>query len=165
MNAPLTYLAEVLQMRRPRWMDDAACRDAKQDLFFPEVGESADAAKRLCAECPVRAECLAWGLHEDAGIFGGMNRKAREKLAAGGWQAGDPLPPIKLQAFAVQSLRVKREAGDTFLACHGTEGGFAEHRRRAEKVCPVCAAWQERRRAMQRRTSALRAARAAGGAA
>jgi WhiB family transcriptional regulator, redox-sensing transcriptional regulator len=53
------------------WQDDAACRAADADLFFPvgSIGPAlrqVDAAKRICRACSVRASCLAWAL--DHGI-------------------------------------------------------------------------------------------------
>jgi Transcription factor WhiB len=47
--------------------DDAACRDADPDLFFP-VGTTGPArrqigeAKRVCRTCPAQTQCLAWAL-------------------------------------------------------------------------------------------------------
>ena len=47
------------------WRDDAACRDADWDLFFP-VGTTGpalrhiDEAKRFCRACPAQTQCLAW---------------------------------------------------------------------------------------------------------
>jgi WhiB family redox-sensing transcriptional regulator len=46
------------------WRDDAACRDADPDLFFP-VGTTGpalrhiDEAKRICRACPAQSRCLA----------------------------------------------------------------------------------------------------------
>jgi hypothetical protein len=52
---------------RTGWRDDAACRDADADLFFP-VGtmgpalRQIDEAKRICPACPAQAACLAWAV-------------------------------------------------------------------------------------------------------
>ncbi len=47
----------------PDWHEQAACRDADPELFFPEPSSAAytetTAAKQVCARCPVRIECLA----------------------------------------------------------------------------------------------------------
>src|SRR4026209_1876807 len=41
------------------WQDDGAClRYAGVVDFFPARGESADAAKAICASCAVRPQCL-----------------------------------------------------------------------------------------------------------
>ncbi len=68
------------------WRDDAACRDADPDLFFP-VGTTGpalrhlDEAKQICRVCPAQTQCLAWALdHEVAdGVWGGTT--ADERLA------------------------------------------------------------------------------------
>jgi len=58
------------------WRVDARCRDGAAsltDLFFSaDLGDVAR-AKSYCAECPVRAECLASALarHEPWGVWGG----------------------------------------------------------------------------------------------
>lgn len=145
-----TDAPNVLALIRPRWMAHAACAGQDREAWFPEVGSSADAPKRICATCTVRADCLAWGLSEEFGIFGGLNRADRKKLAASGWQAGDPIPAVRLQGFGVS---------------HGTEGGYALHVQRGEKPCATCEAWRERRRGQQRRTHQARRLRLLDGAA
>ena len=40
------------------WMLEAKCLDADPEAFFPEKGGSTREAKRICAACPVREECL-----------------------------------------------------------------------------------------------------------
>lgn len=69
------------------WLRRAACVDEDPELFFP-VGTSgpalreAAAAKRVCARCPVRRECLAWALStgQTAGVWGGMSEDERVEL-------------------------------------------------------------------------------------
>ena len=68
----------------PGWRDDAACRDADPDLFFPEPGDrSARAhvktAKLICRSCPVGVTCLSWALAtgQEAGIWGGLTEDER----------------------------------------------------------------------------------------
>ena len=48
------------------------CQDYP-DLFFAESPLAVDRAKALCADCPVRALCLAGALerHEPWGVWGG----------------------------------------------------------------------------------------------
>lgn len=69
------------------WSDLAACRGSEGSLFFsPEVTERKDdrvereqLAKKLCASCPVREDCLEAALqrHESYGIWGGLNELER----------------------------------------------------------------------------------------
>lgn len=60
----------------PAWMAEGRClrSDVDPDLFFGH-GDDVDEAKRLCAECPVRTECLAHALAngETQGVWGGKD--------------------------------------------------------------------------------------------
>ena len=138
-------LADVLARFRPAWMRHAACAGMDQDIFFPPLGHNGDAAKRYCQVCPSRAECLAFGLTDDAGIFGGLNVKAREKLHASGWTAGDPLPPIVFAAKA-----------------HGTPAAIKRHRDASEVLCAECQDCADRSNARWRRRYEERRLRAVG---
>ena len=71
------------------WFEHAACRDADRRLFFEPEGESVRlrerrvrAAKAVCAECPVRHECLLFALAtpERYGIWGGLTARERSTL-------------------------------------------------------------------------------------
>src|SRR6516164_7432325 len=73
---------------RPDWRDDAACRDADPELFFPDVGLSSaraqvKTAKLICRGCPVSAVCLSWALAsgQEAGIWGGLTEDERRRLS------------------------------------------------------------------------------------
>jgi WhiB family redox-sensing transcriptional regulator len=67
------------------WHEDAACVGTDPDSFFPEhgsgVGADIAAAKRVCARCPVRAECLAYAITHDEreGIWGGTTPAERQR--------------------------------------------------------------------------------------
>ena len=52
-------------------------------MFFPDKGESARPAKRVCAGCEVRAECLQEALDrgERFGVWGGLSERERRALA------------------------------------------------------------------------------------
>lgn len=64
------------------WRDSALCAQSDPELFFPEKGGSAARAKRVCASCPVRAECLEWSLAYDVrfGIWGGLTEDQRQEV-------------------------------------------------------------------------------------
>lgn len=66
----------------PAWQQRAACRGSDPELFFPDRGEDADPAKKICADCPVRQECLEAALArgERFGIWGGMSERERRKI-------------------------------------------------------------------------------------
>lgn len=64
------------------WRRDAVCAQVDPELFFPEVGEPTAPAKRICAGCPVRVECLDYALdaREAHGVFGGLSAQERLRL-------------------------------------------------------------------------------------
>ncbi len=49
------------------------CRSGDADLWFAEAPQELERAKALCAECPIKAECLAGALSrgEPWGVWGG----------------------------------------------------------------------------------------------
>lgn len=80
-----------------RWMREANCRNAPLDIFIaPSVDDALDAdvdidggyqyptaeATAYCEPCPVRAECLAWALKNDAvGVWANTSDYQRSLLA------------------------------------------------------------------------------------
>jgi WhiB family transcriptional regulator, redox-sensing transcriptional regulator len=72
------------------WQQHAACKDAPDpDVYFPGKGEDAEAAKEVCAGCPVLGECLAFALatmraaDRDHGVYGGLTPTERARLRGG----------------------------------------------------------------------------------
>jgi WhiB family redox-sensing transcriptional regulator len=67
---------------KPGWNDDALCAQTDPEAFFPEKGGSTREAKKICAGCPVRAECLEYALGNDErfGIWGGLSERERRRL-------------------------------------------------------------------------------------
>jgi len=55
------------------WQDHAACRGHDTDLWFPERGQVATEAKRICAGCTVKEPCLELGRGEKYGVWGGVS--------------------------------------------------------------------------------------------
>ena len=76
------------------WRFAARCADQDPDLFFP-VGSSGPAlrqtlrAKAVCAQCPVRDECLDWALEtaQPHGVWGGLDEQERERLRLSGGES------------------------------------------------------------------------------
>jgi len=66
------------------WMTEAACRNTVPTAtFFPERGgrDTAEAAKAVCATCPVSDDCLSWALAvRERGIWGGTTEGEREGI-------------------------------------------------------------------------------------
>jgi WhiB family redox-sensing transcriptional regulator len=60
------------------WMADGNCRNYPPAVFFPSDGVGVDRARRICATCPVTAECLEYALeqHIDHGVWGGCQPRA-----------------------------------------------------------------------------------------
>jgi WhiB family redox-sensing transcriptional regulator len=63
------------------WRGSALCAQVDPDLFFPEKGETATEALRVCALCEVRAECAAEALanKEEHGVWGGITERTRRR--------------------------------------------------------------------------------------
>lgn len=70
------------------WVSLALCK-GQTDTFFPNEEESRGKAfvmyreaKKICAECPVRLECLQYALDEGIffGVFGGKTPKERKNI-------------------------------------------------------------------------------------
>jgi WhiB family redox-sensing transcriptional regulator len=77
------------------WQLMGSCRGADSARFFHPDGERGasrgrreTAAKRVCASCPVRAECAAHALatREPYGVWGGFTETERLRLLATGWE-------------------------------------------------------------------------------
>lgn len=68
----------------PAWHLDAACRGMDVRLFFPGKSQVrlSNRAKRVCARCPVQAECLEWAIEnkEPGGVWGGTTERTRREL-------------------------------------------------------------------------------------
>jgi WhiB family transcriptional regulator, redox-sensing transcriptional regulator len=75
------------------WAEMAACRGSEGSVFFaPDSSERKDervarelVAKRICAGCCVREECLESALarHESHGVWGGLNELERRSFVRG----------------------------------------------------------------------------------
>ena len=64
------------------WRYQAACRGTDLEVFFPGPGESAEPARRVCAECPVWQPCLSYALSQGIvhGIWGGLTERDRRPV-------------------------------------------------------------------------------------
>jgi hypothetical protein len=70
----------------PGELPGALCPQTDPEVFFPEPGGSPAAAKKVCAACEVRSDCLALALSLGPvmGVWGGLTERerARRKRAA-----------------------------------------------------------------------------------
>jgi WhiB family redox-sensing transcriptional regulator len=64
------------------FFEDAACRGVDTDVFFPTSEANAEAAKEICATCPVREQCLEYALdtRPPDGVWGGLTPIERHRL-------------------------------------------------------------------------------------
>ncbi|MCC9194180.1 MULTISPECIES: WhiB family transcriptional regulator [Arthrobacter] len=64
------------------WQADALCAQTDPEAFFPEKGGSTRDAKKVCAACNVRSQCLEYALSNDErfGIWGGLSERERRRL-------------------------------------------------------------------------------------
>lgn len=92
-NVPQDWFVDPVRLgipgtRRPdtdhelSWQADALCAETDPEAFFPEKGGSTREAKRICASCDVKQQCLEYALKNDErfGIWGGLSERERRKL-------------------------------------------------------------------------------------
>ncbi len=65
------------------WMSQAVCRNEPPAFFFPSDGVGVEAARRICATCPVKSPCLEYALRNriDHGVWGGTSERERRRIA------------------------------------------------------------------------------------
>jgi WhiB family transcriptional regulator, redox-sensing transcriptional regulator len=73
------------------WAEQALCAQADPDAWFPDKGGNPVVAKRICAACPVRTQCLDYALSGAdtwggiaTGIWGGTTPHERALLRRAG---------------------------------------------------------------------------------
>lgn len=64
------------------WEERARCGQYDPEIFFDPTARAERKAKSICAQCPVRLDCLACALSVQAefGVWGGLNGKERSSL-------------------------------------------------------------------------------------
>lgn len=112
------------------WQRDAACRKVvmgtpqrRVHAFFPERGKPAEAAKAVCATCPVWEACLEYSLkhHLRDGVWGGRTEKERRVIL----RARRLGIPVEVTAPLAPRPRITE-------CCHGQGCDCAEWKRRLE---------------------------------
>lgn len=125
-------LSAALELGEPaEWTLDALCAQVDPELWFPDKGGSTGDAKRICMECPVRAECLQYALdHEEIhGVWGAKSYRERlslrpitseeglrqvaevQRLAAEGWSTIAIALELGISEWKVRDYR-KRPLGE-----------------------------------------------------
>lgn len=127
------------------------------DLFFPEQGDDATVARRICAGCGVREECLASALanHEEFGVWGGAGGNVRRIFSAlatagnwSGYQLAITRHFARLDELAVTSVR---PAGAQVSYGAGARCGTAAKYGRGCRCEPCRTAKREHERAAKER--------------
>ena len=66
------------------WRSLGDCRGSELALFYPDDDDMGTelAAKAVCAECPVRGQCLEQALddREKLGVWGGLSARERRSI-------------------------------------------------------------------------------------
>ncbi|MCU1379698.1 MAG: WhiB family transcriptional regulator, redox-sensing transcriptional regulator [Acidimicrobiales bacterium] len=64
------------------WKARGACRWVEPELFYPVSDADADPAKRVCASCAVKQQCLDYAVdsREFEGVWGGLTGNERRAL-------------------------------------------------------------------------------------
>jgi WhiB family redox-sensing transcriptional regulator len=82
------YQSGVAEERRrlivdTNWMADGKCRELPPETFFPSDGVGVEIARRICADCPVKAPCLEYALYNriEHGVWGGASERERRRIA------------------------------------------------------------------------------------
>lgn len=134
------------------WAEKAACIGIPTDMFFLELEEGATdeekadyrdtvkSVKKICAGCPVKAECLDAALENDerAGIWGGKTPQQR----------------IRMRRIANRAASIAEVSSQ--IDMHGTERSYQAHLRLGSRPCPEC------RRAHARHIADVRARKKVG---
>lgn len=98
-------MAEISHLPGPvadlwEWQYEGSCRDQGSENFYHPEGERgskrrlrAQAAKEICAACPVMQMCRDHALRsrEPFGVWGGLSEEERADLVAAADSAGTPL--------------------------------------------------------------------------
>lgn len=78
-------LAALADPEEGDWRERALCAQTDPEEFFPPEGGASRQAKKTCAVCEVRSECLSWALANDEryGVWGGLAERERHRLKTG----------------------------------------------------------------------------------
>jgi WhiB family redox-sensing transcriptional regulator len=116
------------------------------EVFYPGRGETAGPARQICAQCPVRQQCLEFAVSNRIvyGIWGGLTGPERRALQSD-WlraarrdrdeairaaDANGLTPEAIARSFGLSRVTVTR------IARSGNQGGRAEPERPAPRVPP-----------------------------
>ncbi len=129
------------------WRERAACRGARIEVFFPGRGETAGPARQVCAQCPVRQQCLEFAVSNRIvyGIWGGLTGPERRALQSDWLRAARWDRDEAIRAADANGLTAEAIARSFGLSCmtvtrpvrSGNQGGRAEPDRFVSRVPPL----------------------------
>ena len=101
---------------RPSWHRQAPCASSDPDTWFPQLGDAATAAKKICAACPYKAPCLLDAIErrEQHGIWGGVNARRFTQVRA---ELGMDVPAKASETHCVHGH--EWAAGNTYVRANG----------------------------------------------
>ena len=75
-------LADVQADTRRSWAVNAPCTKFDPEIFYPPADHPAADARKVCADCTVQDQCLAYSVIADEpfGIWGGLDHRQRHAL-------------------------------------------------------------------------------------
>lgn len=81
-HIPRTRADRLEELTDTRWQELAVCRGTNPNVFFTNDTDTEKMAKKLCAICEVRTECLEYALltNQDDGVWGGRNTIERRRM-------------------------------------------------------------------------------------
>lgn len=70
----------IINKKLQTWIINASCKGLDPNIFFPPSGQNGAKARKICAECPARTDCLNYAITNGikTGIWGGLSRKERD---------------------------------------------------------------------------------------
>lgn len=117
------------------WALHGRCRSAPAAVFFPGRGDDVEAARAVCAGCPVASECREYALahHELIGVWGGTTGRERRHLrrarAAQAQQSeATPAGPMAAASRSLDALlaRLTEHPGRWARVAHFASTGSAQ---------------------------------------
>lgn len=91
--SPVRSRVRLSPLQPEPWREEALCQDKPELFFNPEKREATrtrllreNAAKAVCAECPVITQCREHALstREPYGVWGGLSESDRDRLLSRG---------------------------------------------------------------------------------
>lgn len=113
-----------------QWTARARCQNWDPEIFFADPRADSMEAKRVCAGCPVRRECLEYALRTDQrfGVWGALTELERRELIRDGRLRATP-----------QNRPHRRRPGPPATVPCGTMTAYRRHLDRREMPCELCA--------------------------